>query len=296
MSWSPSLQRISNTCTVIFLCLSAVALPAAPAEQSLASPASIDTTALVRRAVQHRLDSEKTHKPVQYLIRRVDPRLDSTKLIVETKDGPVARLVAINGKPLGPDAEKAELARLDNLAAHPELQEHRRKEDQEQTNRVTHILSLLPDGLLYQLQGMVPCGAGQCYRLSFKPNPHFNPPDLEANILTAVSGEVWIDQAQERLTRLEAHFIQNVDIGFGLLFKLNKGGTVLLQQANVGDNDWELTGLNIHVTYRILVLKSSGYQVTDQMSHYSPVQPGLSYRDAIQMLKQVDPSAAPYTP
>lgn len=188
---------------------------ASPAQSALSTPP--DATALVRRAVQHRLDAEKTHKPAQYLIRRIDQRLDSTKLIIETRDGPVARLVAINGKPLSPEADKTELARLDNLAAHPELQEHRRKEDQDDTNRVNHILSLLPDGLLYQFQGMTPCGADQCFRLSFKPNPNFSPPDLEANILTAVSGEVWIDQAQERLTRLDAHFINNVSIGFGIL-------------------------------------------------------------------------------
>lgn len=233
---------------------------------------------------------------MQYLIRRIDERLDSTKLIIETRDGPVARLVAINGKPLSPEADKTELARLDNLAAHPELQEHRRKEDQEAASRINHILGLLPDGLLYQFQGMVPCGMGQCYRLSFKPNPNFNPPDLEANILTAVSGEVWVDQAQERLTRLDATFIKNVDIGFGILFKLNKGGTVLLQQTNVGNNDWELTGLNLHVTYRILMVKPGSDQVAEETTHYSQVASNMSYRDAIKLLKSYDPSKAAYTP
>jgi hypothetical protein len=216
--------------------------------------------------------------------------------MIETKDGDVARLIAVNGKPLTPDAEKTELARLDNLAQHPELQEHRRKEEQEDTNRINHILSLLPDALLYQFEGMAPCPSGQCYRLSFKPNPNFTPPDIEASILTGVDGEVWIDQAQERLTRLDAHFIRNVDIGFGILFKLNQGGTVSLRQTNVGNNDWELTGLAIHVTGKILMVKSFSNQSTQEMSHFSPITPNLSYRDAIQLLKRYDPSTAAYTP
>jgi hypothetical protein len=258
--------------------------------------AAVDPTALVRRAVQHRLDAAKNHHPLQYLIRRVDERHDNTKLIIETSDGDVARMIAINGKPLSSDADKAELDRLDTLAAHPEMQERRGKNEQEETDRVNHILSLLPDALLYKFEGMAPCPSGQCYRLSFKPNPNFTPPDLEANILAGVDGEVWVDQARERLTRLDAHFIKNVDIGFGILFKLNKGGTVSLQQTNVGDNDWELTGLTLHVTGKILVVKSFSDQLTETLSHLSPVPPGIGYRDAIQMLKKYDAATTPYTP
>jgi len=268
-----------------------------PVEFSQTAPSPpLDPTALVRRAVQHRLDAAKGHQPVRYLVHRVDERHDNTKEIIETKDGDVARLIAINGKPLPADADKAEMERLDNLAQHPELQLHRHKVEKEDADRVSHIMSLLPDALLYQFEGMAPCPSGQCYRLSFKPNPKFSPPDLEANILTGVDGEVWIDQAQERLTRLDANFIKNVDIGFGILFKLNKGGTVSLQQTNVGNNDWELTRLTLHVTGKILLVKSFSNQVTEDASHFAPVAPNLNYRDAIQLLKKADLSATPYTP
>jgi hypothetical protein len=289
-------SRTLAKCALAIIIALALSLFAAAASTQTAPAAPFDTTALVRRAVQHRLDAQKTHSPVQYVIRKTDERLDSTKLMIETNDGDVARLIAVNGKPLTPDAEKTELARLDNLAQHPELQEHRRKQEQEDTDRIDHILSLLPDALLYHFEGMAPCPSGQCYRLSFKPSPTFTPPDIEASILTGVDGEVWIDQAQERLTRLDAHFIRNVDIGFGILFKLNKDGTVSLRQTNVGNNDWELTGLTMHVTGKILVLKSFSNQSTQEMSHFSPVLPNLSYRDAIQLLKKYDPSTAAYTP
>jgi len=268
---------------------------AASPTQNPAPPPS-DPVTLVRRAVQHRLDAEKTHKPAQYMIRRVDEHRDTTKLIIETRDGDVARLVAVNGKPPSPDADEAELARLDDLAAHPELQEHRRKGEQKDADRVNHILGLLPDALLYQFEGMIPCGAGQCYRLSFKPNPKFTPPDIESNILRGVAGEVWVDQAHERLVRLDAHFVSDVDFGWSILGRLNKGGTVLLKQTDVGDNEWALTGLSLHVTYRILLVKSGSDQVTEEMTHYAPVSPSLSYRDAIKLLKKYDSTTAAYTP
>jgi hypothetical protein len=268
----------------------------APVSFSQTAPPSLDPTALVRRAVQHRLDSARTHNPVQYLVRRIDERHDTTKAIVETTDGDVARLIAVNGQPLSADADRAELDRLDNLAAHPELQEHRRKSEQKDADRITHLLGLLPDAFLYRFEGMVPCAASQCYRLTFTPSPQFTPPDIEANIFRGIAGEVWIDQSQERLTRLDARFISDVDFGFGILGKLNKGGTVLLEQTDVGGHDWELTGLKIHVTGKALLVRSFSFQVSEETSHFSAVAPGLKYRDAIQLLKKYAPSESPYTP
>ncbi len=265
---------------------------AAPSQTAVA----VDPTALVRRAVQHRLDAAKNHHPLQYFIRRVDERHDNTKLIIETADGDVARMVAINGKPLSPDAEKAEMDRLDTLAAHPEMQERRRKNEQKDSDRVTHLLSLLPDAFLYKFEGMTPCASGQCYRLSFTPNPQFNPPDLESNIFHGIAGEVWVDEKQERLVRLDAKFIADVDFGFGLIGRLNKGGTVLLEQSNVGGNDWELTGLKIHVNGKALLVRSFSYQVNEDGSHFAPVAPNLHYRDAINLLKKYNSSQTPYTP
>jgi hypothetical protein len=229
-------------------------------------PEPVDATALVRRAVQHRLDAGKSHRPVRYLIHRTDERHDTTKEIIETVDGGVARLVAIDGKPLSVEADRAELDRLDTLANHPELQEHRHKSEQKDAERVDRLLALLPDAFLYRLEGMAPCAAGQCYRLSFTP-----------------------DTKQERLTRLEGHFIAEVDFGFGILGKLNKGGTVLLEQSDVGGHDWELTRLTLHVTGKALMVKPLSFQINEEASGFAQVPVGLHYRDAIQMLKQATP-------
>jgi hypothetical protein len=273
--------------TLLFLSLAIASAPMLSA-QSL-PPEPVDATALVRRAVQHRLDAGKSHRPVRYLIHRTDERHDTTKEIIETVDGGVARLVAIDGKPLSVEADRAELDRLDTLANHPELQEHRHKSEQKDAERVDRLLALLPDAFLYRLEGMAPCAAGQCYRLSFTPSPRFTPPNMEADLLRGVAGEVWIDTKQERLTRLEGHFIAEVDFGFGILGKLNKGGTVLLEQSDVGGHDWELTRLTLHVTGKALMVKPLSFQINEEASGFAQVPVGLHYRDAIQMLKQATP-------
>src|SRR5271163_378159 len=137
----------------------------------------IDPTALVRHAVQQRLDATRSHRPLRYLLRKKeeqhDATHDTTKDIIETADGDVARLVAINDQPLSAQANQAELDRLSSLANHPELQEHRHQREQKDAERVDRLMRLLPDAFLYRDQGTSACpaGKGTCHHLTFSPNP-----------------------------------------------------------------------------------------------------------------------------
>jgi hypothetical protein len=263
-----------------------ILLALAPAGISFAQTgAAIDPTALVRRATQHRLDADQNHRPLRFLLRKTDERRDTTKEIIETKDGDVARLVAINGSPLSAQASQAELDRLNTLANHPEIQEHRHKREQKDADRVNRLMGLLPEAFLYRFEDMAPCAGGQCYRLSFSPNPHFFPPDEEAKIFLGMAGEVWIDQAQERLARLDARLISDVDFGWGVLGRLDKGGTILLEQSDIGGHDWEVTRMKVNLTGKALMFKSLSFQITEETSHFSQAPPDLDYRKAIQLLE-----------
>ena len=260
----------------------------------LALPASAqlqDAANLVRRAIQNREDAAKTHRPLRYLLRKTDDHRDTTKDIIETAQGDVARLIAINNQPLTPEANQAELDRLNTLANHPGIQEHRHQREQKDAARVNRLMHLLPDAFLYRDQGTTPCpaGGGTCHHLTFFPNPSFEPPDVEANIFRGLAGELWIDQAQERLTRLDAHVIANVDFGWGILGKLDKGGTIQLEQSDIGNHDWELTTLKLNLKGKALLLKSLNIQLTEQATHFSQVPPGGDYRKAIELLQNTEP-------
>ena len=246
-----------------------------------------DPAALVRRAIQNREDAARNHRPLRYLLRKTDDHRDTTKDIIETDQGDVARLVAVDNQPLIAEANHAELDRLNTLAHHPEIQEHRHRREQKDADRVNRLMRLLPDAFLYRDQGTSPCptGKGTCHHLTFFPNPSFDPPDVEANIFGGLAGEVWIDQAQERLTRLDAHVIANVDFGWGILGKLDKGGTIQLEQSDIGNHDWELTNMKLNLKGKALMLKSLNIQLTEQATHFSQVPERVDYRRAIQLLE-----------
>jgi hypothetical protein len=270
-------------CRWLYLFLLILTVPATLA-QSPANDGIGDPVELVRRASQNELRSSNGHHPYRYQLHKIDDGKITTKQIVETKDGDVARLIAVNDQPLDSDAQKAELDRLNNLAAHPELQEHRRKREKEDSDRANEMIRLLPDAFLYHYEGMTDGPNGPCYRLSFKPNPNFSPPDREAEVYHGMAGELWIDKGQERMVRLDAHLIDDVNFGWGILGKLYKGGSILVEQADVGDRHWETTHMKLSLTGKALLIKSLSFQTTEDASHFEPVPAEMGYQAAIKML------------
>jgi hypothetical protein len=242
-----------------------------------------DPTLLVKRASYNELHTAGGH-PVRYKLRKVDDGRITTKEIVETKDGDVARLIAVDDKPLPPDAEQAEIDRLNNLLAHPEIQEHRRKREQEDSNRENEMIRLLPDGFLYHFEGMAQGPNGPCYRLTFKPNPNFQPPDREAEVYHGMAGELWIDQREERMVKLEAHLIADVNFGWGILGKLYKGGSIAVEQKDVGNGHWEGTHMKLDLHGKALMIKTLTFETTEDASDFEPVRPEMGYQDAVHML------------
>ncbi|HVT98828.1 MAG TPA: hypothetical protein VHE33_15090, partial [Acidobacteriaceae bacterium] len=125
--------------------------------QTPAPPPAVDAAALVRRAVANHLAAEATHHPQRFILHKKDERRDYMQAIIETKQGDVALAIAANGAALNPATHQAQIDRLDKLDADPDLQEHRRKREAEDTERANKLLRMLPDAFLYHYDATVPC-------------------------------------------------------------------------------------------------------------------------------------------
>jgi hypothetical protein len=250
------------------------------------SPA-IDPAKIVRDASYNELHSTKPGRSFSYRQHKVDPKGSMVKEIVETKDGDVARLIERDGKPLPPAEEQAEIDRLNNLLAHPEVQEHRHKKEQEDSARGDEMVRMLPDAFLYTFDGMVEGPNGLCYRLEFKPNPAFTPPDREGEVYHGMVGELWVDQAQLRLVKIDAHLISDVNFGWGVLGRLYKGGSILVQNADVGLHHWETIHMKLNLQGKLLMLKSVDYSTTEDFSNFKIQPQELGYQEAIRLLQKI---------
>lgn len=257
--------------------------PAAPAISPVLTP--LEAQALVERALatELRTAQDRTH-PMRYRLRKSSPRLTTTKEMIETGDGAVARLVAINDKPLSQDDEQKEQDRLGGLLTDPSRQRHRKQNEDADTERALKVLRRLPKAFLYQYAGIAAGPAGSIQKFTFRPNPAFNPPDLETQVLTEMTGELWIDAAQEHVLRLEGHLREDVDFGWGILGRLNKAGWIVIEQADVGEHQWRIVRLQMVMNGRVL-FKTRSFDTVEEETQFAPLPVGLNYEQAIQMLR-----------
>jgi hypothetical protein len=269
----------------------------AQAAQATLTPAQAQTPApgltpaqaqaLVQRALatESQAAQELGHAshPMRYQLHKTSPRLTSTKEIVETREGDVARLLSINDQPLSADSEQQEQARLQSLIDDPSLQQHRKRSEDSDTARALKILRVLPSAFLYQFLGTGTAQNGTVEKFTFKPNPQFDPPDLETGVLTAMAGEIWIDPVQERVVRLAGSLQQDKNIALGIV-ELDKGGWVEIEQADVGDHQWRIVHLKLVMNGRVL-FKAKNSNSVQEYSQFAPLPADMSYKQAIQMLR-----------
>ena len=279
------LYPVRGLLPLLLLLPPAVASHGQPVSGSPAALAPAQAQALAGRALAAELRaSQDANHPMRYRLRRSSPRLTSTKEIVETRDGDVARLVEIGDRPLSWADEQKEQARLDGLLSDPGRQRHRKQSEEEDTAIILKLLRMLPQAFLYEYAGAGAAPSGMVEKFRFRPNPQFSPPDLETRALTAMIGELWIDAAQERVARLEGHLQQDTDYGWGILGRLDKGGWIVLEQADVGGHQWRIVRFQMKIDLRVL-FRTRSFDTVQEMTRYAPVPANLDYRQAIQMLR-----------
>jgi hypothetical protein len=270
---------------VACLVFSGTVLAASPPAPSHAQEQALQGQALVNTALANELRAaQDLSHPMRYLMRKTSPRLTTTRRIYETRDGGVSRLIATGGKPLTAVDDQKEQTRLAQLAQDPARQRHRRQNEDADRARAVRVLRMLPNAFIYQDAGPVQSGPDLLQKFTFRPNPSFNPPDLETQVLTQMAGEILIDAAQQRVVRLEGHLQQDVDFGWGILGRLYKGGWIRLDQADVGGGQWRVVRFQMVMSARI-VWRTRSFDTIEEQSEYAPLPASMTYQDAITLLQ-----------
>src|SRR3984885_14658802 len=241
---------------------------------------------LVKDVVYNELQERRQVSLWQY---RVDKRVGSQTTIdqeVETVSGLVYRVLGRQGKPLDPAAQKRETDRLNNLLHNAAEQARMKQDHQAEEQRLERLMTAMPDAFLYTYDGT----ADGNLRLSFKPNPAYNPPTYETRVYHALSGEIWIQPAKKRLVKIDAHIVNEIEFGYGLFGRIEKGGTFQIVRAQVAENRWKTTTLNVHISGRVVFFKSINRDQDVTRSAFKPMPPNTSVQDAVTLLN------APPTP
>ena len=236
---------------------------------------------LVKDMVANELADRATQSNWIYRVTKVVEQQRLTQLEVETKDGPVDRLLAINDTPLDPAQQKQETARLEQLIRDPDRQLAVKKQFDADERRMENMVRLLPTAFVYEYDGV----DGAYVRLNFRPDPAFAPPTMEAKALQSMAGTILIDPQQKRLAQLNGRLIENVNFGFGILGHIAKGGTFEIERTQVSSSHWKTHVIQIHVDGRMLLFKTLSKEQDETRSDFEPVSKDLDLRQAEVLLE-----------
>lgn len=75
-------------------------------------------------------------------------------------------------------------------------------------------------------------------KVRLDPNPEFKPKTRGADMFRHVQVVVWIDEPIAQLARAEATITRDISFGGGVLGKVYKGGTFVMEQAQVAPGVW----------------------------------------------------------
>jgi len=248
-----------------------------PAAASSTNPAQ-----LVRVVVGNELrSSEKDHSHWMYRDHDIEPGKNAVKQCVETSGGQLCRVLERDGHVLTPQEQEQEKKHIHDVVSNPGEQKKKQKAQQEDDRKAAELVNMLPNGFLYEYDGE----QGDYTRLKFRPNPDFAPPSREATVFHCMAGTMLIDRRQKRLADLRGTLIRNVDFGWGMLGRLNKGGTFEVRRQDVGENHWVTTLLDVHIYGKALFFKTINAEQHEVDDNFKRVPDRLTLAQGASMLE-----------
>jgi hypothetical protein len=224
---------------------------------------------------------------MRYLIRKVDRKGDTTREVIESVQGNVARLIQRDGKPITAAEDADERSRLNDVLSSPtDFLKHQQREGAGRDYAV-QLIKLLPEAGLYSYspgQPQPPGATSPQVVIDFVPNPAFHPPTMVSELLTGLKGRVWIDPRTATMTRIEGEVLRPVNFGWGLVARVYPGGHVEFQQTFVEGKRWIYSHLDVNITVREVMLHTVNDKTKMSTWNYQFLRAPISYQDAVHEL------------
>ena len=234
---------------------------------TLAQGSDAAALATVRAAVASEMNAANTdHSAWEYRDHDIQPGKDGVYHVIETPQGDLRRLLTLNGQPLTGSAEQDELDRIREFVNSPDEQARKRKDSAHDDAQARELLTMLPNAFLWTIAGEAP----EEITLKFRPNPNFSPPDMQARVLGVMAGEMVVAREGNRIQTLRGTLTNDVEIGFGLLGKIDQGGTFDVERRQVAPGHWQITETHVHIGGHALLFKSIGQQEDETKTDWKP--------------------------
>jgi hypothetical protein len=199
---------------------------------------------------------------------------------IETIEGPIHRLISVDGREPSPSERKQNDDRLRDLMQNPKARLAAKKNREADEKKFGELLRVMPDIFLYEDQG----NHEGLEKLAFHPNPAFAPKTYEETALHAMSGVILIDLNEKRMARFSGTLTQQVDFGFGVIGQLKKGGTIEVNRIRLSPGIWKTNSSKIDINGRIALFKTISKQQDETHSEFKRVAPDTNIPQALQQI------------
>ena len=241
-----------------------------------------DVRALVQSVVNNELEKD-TNDHSKWMYRDINKQHGTTtdKLVVQTAEGDLSKTIEIDGHPLTQQQKQQNQAKMRRFVTDPAVRAKQKQSNKQDDQKAASLTRMLPDAFLWAKVSQ----NGDEMTLAFRPNPKFSPPTRDARVFAAMQGKMVVNTKEKRIQSLKGRLTRNVDFGWGLLGKLQKGGTFDVERREIGDGVWEITETHVHIHGHALIFKSISEDQDEETSDYHQTPPSTTLQSAEKMLE-----------
>jgi len=224
-----------------------------------------DATEIIRQSVDRDATNFERFKNYTFLERVEERRYGRTGNLssseIQTYEfmvlggRPYGKLVERNDKPLPAKEARKEQEKVDKESAKRQREsasdKAREEKDRAEERR---YLREVPEAFNLSVRGTEQIGGRPVWVIEAQPKPGYKPKIKRAEILSHLSGKIWVDQADYQWVKAEVTVIDPISFGLGLV-KLASGAVLDFDQVRVNDEVWLPARITVRADARLAYLR-----------------------------------------
>jgi hypothetical protein len=232
-----------------------------------------DAHTIIQKSVEANMRDWEAAPRYDFFERDLDPKGGSKTYDVRMILGsPYNRLIAINDRPLPVEQQAEEQTKFNEM-----LEERKNESDSERKSRVAEyekerkrdhlFMNQMVVAFDFKLTGEEKLNGHDAYVLKATPRKGYEPPNMEAKVLTGMEGKLWVDKASFQWVKVTAKVTQPVSI-VGFVATVQPGTHFELENEPVHDGVWLPSHYSMQSRAKILWLFTNRQQEDDTFYHY----------------------------
>ena len=198
----------------------------------------------------------------------------------------VERLMTVNGKELGASEREKEDKRVqkeveDIIKRREKKQQQKeraraRGEKEETDDGDVTILGFLRISEITSVRREMFRGH-EVIAFDFEPRKGFKAKNRSEEIVNKLAGTIWVDEAAQQVTRLEARLTESFKIAGGLLASIAPSTAFVFEQEKIGDEVWLPSVMEANVSARVMLFAKLSRSMERRYSDYRKYQVDSKY-------------------